>query len=447
MTLLAGSYLFCLAWDWSFLVTILVFSGLTFLLAIKIEQTEKGKLRWLQAGIAFNVIGVLSFKYFSYPQELLIRLLRHFEITSPDPSSWNLLIPIGISFYILQSISYLVDVYRKQIHANRDFVEVSLYLAYFPKLMAGPIERADLFFKQIHDIKIVDNSLFTNSLLRIFVGLIRKLVISDIIASLIPVHVFTSPKDFSSLDLLFWWTVFAFIVYNDFAGYTSIAIGVSGLFGVQLSKNFEQPFFSTSYIDFWNRWHMSLSNWLRDYIYLPVSRALLRRNPSGRHWPNLMIPPVITMLVSGLWHGLNPHFMLWGLLNGMLQGFERLQKLRPKKNDTSKWAIYARTVITILVLLIVSVPFKLDLNESFEFWESFFIWSLPETLTIRVILLPIAGMGISLLIDFLSLTTKDEDGLLNLSRQWQIILVTIGMFLIFLATRQQTPAPFIYQEF
>jgi hypothetical protein len=152
-------------------------------------------------------------------------------------------------------------------------------------------------------------------------------------------------------------------------------------------------------------------------------------------------------LVSGLWHGLNPHFILWGLLNGMLQGFERLQKLRPKKNDTSKWAIYARTVITILVLLIVSVPFKLDLKESFEFWESFFIWSLPETLTIRLILLPIAGMGISLLIDFLSLTTKDEDGLLNLSRQWQITLVTIGMFLIFLATRQQTPAPFIYQEF
>jgi D-alanyl-lipoteichoic acid acyltransferase DltB (MBOAT superfamily) len=315
--------------------------------------------------------------------------------------------------------------------------------------MAGPIERADGFFKQLQGEVLVDNAVIRISLLRIFVGLVRKIVISDMITRLIPVGVFAYPRQFPILDLLFWWIVFAFIVYNDFAGYTSIARGISGLFGIQLSPNFEQPFFSTSYIDFWNRWHISLSNWLRDYIYLPVSRSLLRRNPSGRYWPNLMIPPAVTMLVSGLWHGLNPHFLLWGFLNGLLQGIERLQKSRRKPSSAAppKWRQQINIALTLAILLLISVPFKLDLTQSFDFWTGLVRWTLPQTLVWSNILRPTLGVGISLWIDFLYLPEKDEKGLLKLSKRTQVLLLTIGLFLLFLGTREQTPAPFIYQEF
>lgn len=448
--LLLASYLFCFSWSWTFAVIILAASGITFLLAWQIERTEKrSRIRWLWLGITLNLTALLFFKYFGDTQGLLIRALNHFEIAAPALVSLKLLPPIGISFYVLQSISYLVDVYREQIPASKDFVAVSLYLAYFPKLLAGPIERADNFFKQLHADRIVDNALLTDSLVKIFVGLVRKIVISDTIARLIPVGVFAMPRQFPISDLFFWWVVFAFVVYNDFAGYTSIARGVSGLFGIQLSPNFEQPFFSTSYIDFWNRWHISLSNWLRDYIYLPVSRAMLRRNPSGRYWPNLLVPPLVTMLVSGLWHGLNPHFLLWGFLNGLLQGVERLQKAgrKPKSAAPPKWRQHLGIAATLLILLLISVPFKLDLAQSLDFWMGLFRWTAAQTLAWNTILRPVLGIGSSLLIDFLCLPEKDEKGLLQLSRRTQVALLTAGLFLLFLATREQPPAPFIYQEF
>ena len=450
LILLLSSYLFSISWNWTFAVVILTASGSTFLLAVQIEKTEKrSRSRWLWLGIALNLAALLFFKYFGDTQGLLIRAINHFKIAAPALVSLKLLTPIGISFYVLQSISYLVDVHREQIPASRSFVDVSLYLAYFPKLLAGPIERADNFFKQIHADRIIDNALLTDSLVRIFVGLVRKIVISDMIARLIPVGVFATPKNFPIPDLIFWWIVFAFVVYNDFAGYTSIARGVSGLFGIQLSPNFEQPFFSTSYIDFWNRWHISLSNWLRDYIYLPVSRAMLRRNPSGRYWPNLVVPPLVTMIVSGLWHGLNPHFLLWGFLNGLLQGVERLQKMgrKPSSAAPPKWRQYLGDAATLLVLLLISVPFKLDLAQSLDFWTGLFRWSAAHTLAWNTVLRPTLGIGSSLLIDFLYLPEKDEKGLLHLSRRTQITLLTAGLFLLFLATRQQPPAPFIYQEF
>jgi alginate O-acetyltransferase complex protein AlgI len=350
----------------------------------------------------------------------------------------------------LQAISYLVDVFLKQMTANKNFMEVSLFLAYFPKLLAGPIERAEGFFKQLQTSQPITNTEINESLLRIFIGLSRKILISDSILRTFPQEIFTNPQPHSAVELIFWWVIFMLIIYNDFAGYTSIARGVSGLFGIKLSPNFEQPYFSTSYIDFWNRWHISLSNWLRDYVYLPISRTMLRKNPSGRYWPNLVVPPLLTMMVSGLWHGAALHFILWGVLNGLLQGLERVQKLRkggPPPVNPTRWRQIIGILTVFIVLMVINIPFKLSVAESLAFWRGLLNWSLPEMLDIRLMYLPLLAASLSFFMDIVELPQKDETGFMRLPKYLRVFLLSSGMLLLFLATRQQASAPFIYQEF
>lgn len=445
--LLAASYIFCISWGWNFAVVLFIFTAANYLIALKINsQTGGGRSRLLWFGILFNIGGLVFYKYFGHTQAYFFKAIELIG-AAPGQFSYSLLQPIGISFYVLQAISYLVDVYRSQIGANRNFLEVSLYLAYFPKLLAGPIERAQNFFDQLRMERTVDNQLITTSLLRIFIGLSRKIIISNALLQVIPPEVFRNPGAYSFAETGYWWFVFAIMVYNDFAGYTSIARGVSGLFGIQLSPNFEQPFFSTSFLDFWNRWHISLSNWLRDYIYLPVSRALLRRNPSGRYLPNLIIPPLVTMIVSGLWHGAALHFILWGLLNGALQAWERVQKSMRKSSGVVKPTIPG-TIAMIFILFLFNVPFKFDVAASIEFWSSILNWIPAQTFgTWASILKPPILIAMSFFIDVKSLPEKDDIGFLRLTPKRQLFLLSAGLFLLFLATRQQITAPFIYQEF
>ncbi len=449
LVLFLGSYLFCLSWDWTFAAVLLTVSLINFFLALRISSIKgKSKAQWLWFGIFINVGGLLLSRNLDLTQLYFFKVLLRTGLTK-ELFELHLLQPIGISFYTLQAISYLVDVYREQIPVNKNFIEVSLYLAYFPKLLAGPIERAGNFFNQLRAPRSVENSQIIENLLRIFIGLLRKIVISDSAGRIIPVKIFTSPETFSTPDLIFWWLVFAFVIYNDFAGYTSIARGVSGLFGIQLSPNFEQPFFSTSYIDFWNRWHISLSNWLRDYIYLPVSRVMLRRNPSGRYWPNLVIPPLVTMIVSGIWHGATPAFLLWGVLNGLLQGMERVQKSFRKASQATppKWRLAIKAVLTLVVIILINVPFKFDIEHSLIFWEKLFKWDVENLLLIRLFAKPVMAAALSLWIDSVQASKKNELEFLYFPRKAQIALLALGILLLFLGTRQQAATPFIYQEF
>ena len=443
--LLLASYVFCVTWDWSFALILVAFSVVNYILALRVDSAEgRTRARWLWLGIALNVSMLLFYKYFDQSQFYFFKVLFRLGVT-PTQMELNILQPIGISFYVLQAVSYLVDVHRKQIPVNQNFLEVSLYLAYFPKLLAGPIERAQNFFGQLRAERVIDNQVVTESLLRIFVGLSRKILIADLIGQNIPAAVFNNPAAYSFADLIFWWFLFGVMVYNDFAGYTGIARGVSGLFGIQLSPNFEQPLHSTSFIEFWNRWHMSLSNWLRDYIYLPVSRAMLRRNPSGRYLPNLIIPPIITMVISGIWHGAALHFILWGLMNGLLQAAERVFKSRRKPGP--RLPAFLAALATIAVILFLNAPFKLDVPQTFTFWGSLLRWGALQTFTLATLPKPLFALGLSFLLDTTHLSTRDELGLLHLPRGVQIFLLAAGLFLLFLATRQQVAAPFIYQEF
>ena len=197
----------------------------------------------------------------------LYRLTSLLEQTGIQPGLGGLqiIIPLGLSYYVLQNISYLVDVYRGQIPASTNRVDFSLYLAYFPKMVAGPIERARTFLPILARPRRVDNQALSRSLILILVGLVRKLLIGDLLFAHIPWEAFTGePGVFSKIELIAWLTVYAFALYNDFAGYTLIVRGVSGFFGIELSPNFRAPYFSRNFTEFWNRWHITLSEWLRD---------------------------------------------------------------------------------------------------------------------------------------------------------------------------------------
>ncbi len=446
--LLFASFLFCLSWDWTFAAALFIVSVFNYFAAIKIsEKTGEAKLQWLWASILLNIGLLFLGKNIHQAGYYFFKALLRMGITENFYEA-NLLQPIGISFYILQAISYLVDVYRGQIPVNRNFIEVSLYLAYFPKLLAGPIERAQPFFTQLRAQRIIENQQATAGLITIFTGLIRKIVISDSIFAAIPPKIFETPQHFSAANLILWWLVFVFVIYNDFAGYTSIARGVSGLFGISLSQNFEQPFFSTSFIDFWNRWHISLSNWLRDYIYLPVSRWMLHRNPSGKYLPNLIIPPLATMLVSGIWHGATPQFLLWGALNGLLQAAERVQKSWKKGGAPAppKWKTAAGAAASMFVIIFINIPFKFDMAQSITFIQKVFSFD-AAGVSLILFVKPALAMLLSLYMDGAQSRQKDETSFLLMPQKARAFLLAAGILLLFLSTRQQTAAPFIYQEF
>jgi D-alanyl-lipoteichoic acid acyltransferase DltB (MBOAT superfamily) len=448
VVLLAASYVFCAAWNPGFLLVLLGSSIVNHLVALRLEGHGHDRRLWLWSGVALNFAALFTFKYLGAATGTITGLTGlvgwHYA-----PPQLGILQPIGLSFYTLQALSYLIDVSNGQLPASRSFIETSLYLAYFPKLLAGPIERAGAFLEQIRQPQVLNNDRLAEAGSRILVGLMRKLVIADSIRSLVPRELLLEPRALTAPDLLFWWLVYGFVIYNDFAGYTSIARGVSGLFGIRLSANFEQPWFSKGYIDFWNRWHMTLSSWLRDYIYMPISRAMLRRNPNGRHLPNLILPPLATMLISGLWHGPQPHFLLWGLLNGAAQAAERVHRSRAVVTGKRlpRWRTLGSWAGTLLMLLLISVPFQLEVPETATYWSSLLNWGAPVALAILWIVRPLLAIALSLFLDFAPRLVRDDTAWLRRRPIWQSAALAAGVLLIFLATRQTTAAPFIYQEF
>lgn len=440
--LLAASYVFYITWDWRFSLALAALTLINFFIAPRLK--DQPKLYWI--GIAANLAFLLVFKY---TDTLWAQLIAIFRLSLP--AELSIFLPIGLSFYTLQAISYLTDVSRKQIEPSADLIDFALYLAYFPKMLAGPIERARTFLPQLAAPRVVDNDKLSRSVTLIVIGLVRKLVIADVLSAVSSRAVFANPEKFGAPDLLFWWIVYAFIIYNDFAGYTSIIRGISGLFGIELMQNFNQPFFSTGFIDFWNRWHISLSAWLRDYIYLPVSRALLRRNPSGKYLPNLIIPPLTTMLVSGLWHGISPHFLLWGALSGSIQAAERVNSSRKPVTAGKQSVSPLRSAINwfffFSVSILLAVPFLYGISETFAFWANLVKWTMPKTLGGLSALRPILGMILSLTIDTFQHRAKDEVIFLKWHLVLRALLLALSIIFIFLATRADPGAPFIYQEF
>ncbi|MDO8755485.1 MAG: MBOAT family O-acyltransferase, partial [Anaerolineales bacterium] len=327
---------------------------------------------------------------------------------------------------------------------STNFVDFALYLAWFPKMISGPLELGRKFLPLLAEKRTLDNAALARSLTLILVGLFRASILAGALALLLPSKALNDPLAHGNPVLL--WAVFnyMFYLYNQFAGYSDIARGVSGLFGIPLTRNFAQPFFSKDFSDFWKRWHISLSSWLQAYVYMPISRAFLRRNPSRSNVPNLIVPPLVTMLVSGLWHGAESHLLVWGILMGLFIMLENVRNLSRPANYAASlplWRKILGRIFLIGCLFAATVPFLLDLTESRFFLRQALLGWDGVPLDPR----PIAILAISLLLDWVQYHPDDELVFLKWPTWAQTILVaTIPLAVIIIDQLQSAPPIFIY---
>ena len=315
LLIIVASYLFYAWWDWRFLFSILFITIVNYFvgLGLSIEIKENKQKVLLYTGVLAN-LGLLGFfKYYNFFQGEFVTAFSFFGIQI-EAQSLRIILPIGISFYTLKSLSYIIDVYKRTFEPAVDFVAYSAFISFFPALVAGPIDRARNLLPQFYARRIFDFSKAVDGLRQILWGLFKKIIIADNCAEFANL-IFNNSTDYSGSTLLLGALFFSFQIYGDFLGYSDIAIGAARLFGFDLMKNFASPYFSRDIAEFWRRWHISLSTWLRDYIFFPLRRNLLKQKRLPA-WIVQSLPPFVTMLISGLWHGANWTFIVWGALHG-----------------------------------------------------------------------------------------------------------------------------------
>jgi alginate O-acetyltransferase complex protein AlgI len=349
--LLIASYVFYSFWDWrfSFLLafsTILDYSS--GIIIDKAETIQKKKL-WMRLSILTNIGLLCYFKYFNFFIDSFIKLINHFGVHS-DPYTLNIILPIGISFYTFHGVSYILDIYYGRIRAHKNIIDYSLFVSYFPLLVAGPIERATHLLPQLKEKREFKYSQGVEGCRLILWGMFKKVVIADSLAPIVN-DIFNNYHNYNSVTLILGLVGFAFQVYGDFSGYTDIARGVSKLFGIELILNFNFPYFSKSIPEFWSRWHISLSSWLNDYVFTPL--ALNFRN-WGKH--GIFIAVFLTFIISGLWHGAAWHFIAWGAYHGLLylpsiyskKGLKSIVK--KKSEDSISWRDIPKIFLTFTLV-------------------------------------------------------------------------------------------------
>jgi alginate O-acetyltransferase complex protein AlgI len=313
--LLVASYIFYMWWNPAFILLIIFSTFVDYLVGGRMagEENQKKRRMLLLISMCSNLGLLFFFKYFGLFSNSLLGLMQMMG-SEPSWTTLNITLPVGISFYTFQTMSYTIDIYRRKIPATRSSLDFALFVAFFPQLVAGPIVRASEFLPQLkRDVKVrVDQS----SIFLIMRGLAKKVLIADNIAILVN-GVFDSPGDWSSIMIWAATIGFAIQIYCDFSGYSDIAIGISKILGFDLPLNFNHPYVARNPSDFWQRWHISLSSWLRDYLYIPLGG---NRGSEFQTYRNLML----TMLLGGLWHGASWNFMLWGFLHGFILVAHRL---------------------------------------------------------------------------------------------------------------------------
>jgi len=317
--LLAASYYFYGSFGIEYIVIIVFSTLIAYFTALGINRySEKSKRRmFLVAGLLCNIGLLFLFKYYDFLNNS-VEIFFGFWDVSYKSHALNLIVPVGISFYVFQVVSYSIDVYRGDTPPEKHLGIFALYVAFFPKLLAGPIERAKRFIPQFYEKTGFDGERVTNGLKLAAWGLFKKLVIADRLAAFVNV-VYADPSAHQGVSLVLAAVFYSFQIYCDFSGYTDIAIGISQMFGFRLMDNFDRPYSATSVADFWKRWHISLSSWLRDYLYIPLggNRVKIHR---------LYFNYLVVFFICGLWHGANWTFVLWGVIHGLYLIFGRFSR-------------------------------------------------------------------------------------------------------------------------
>lgn len=305
-----SSYIFYGWWDWRFLSLILFSTIVDYLIGISLSnqenQTKRKMLLWTSIFVNLGFLGL--FKYFNFFLDNFITAFSFFG-TEINTNSLNIILPVGISFYTFQTLSYTIDVYKRKLEPTKDFIAFSAFVSFFPQLVAGPIERATNLLPQFYTKRHFDYLKAVDGMRQILWGLFKKIVIADNCAKYADI-IFNNSSEYSGSTLVLGAIFFTFQIYGDFSGYSDIAIGTSRLFGFNLRQNFAFPYFSRDIAEFWRRWHISLSTWFRDYLYIPLGGS------RGGTW-NKIRNVFIIFLVSGFWHGANWTFIVWGAINAL----------------------------------------------------------------------------------------------------------------------------------
>lgn len=386
--LLMASFYFYACWDWRFLFLLMFSIGLDYFSGIKIENSRSKREAkfWLTLSIVINLGFLGFFKYYNFFIESFADLLSGMGF---KVNIWllNVILPVGISFYTFHGLSYVIDVYKKRISAERSFIDYAVFVSYFPLLVAGPIERATHLLPQIQKKRTFSYEQAADGMRQILWGFFKKMVIADNCAPLVN-EIFTHYQTESPANLLIGAVLFAFQIYGDFSGYSDIALGVSRLFGIELLKNFAFPYFSRDIAEFWRRWHISLSSWFRDYLYIPLGGS---KGGLGMKIRNTFI----IFLVSGFWHGANWTFIIWGGLNALFF----MPLLIMEKNRTNievaaqgKWFPSFKEILQILITFsatcIAWIFFRSEsVLQAFEYIKRIFsveLFSFPAQIPVKV---------------------------------------------------------------
>ena len=460
--LLLASYAFYAYWDWRFL-SLLAISTLTdYSVALRLEKAEqRGARRRLVLLSCLVNLGILGFfKYFNFFVDSAQALLGSLGL---HPASWHLqlVLPLGISFYTFKTLSYTIDVYRRKLKPTHSLSDYALFVAFFPNLVAGPIERAGRLLPQIAALGAPTRRHLREGLTLITLGLFKKVLIGDAAARIVN-NIFGQPELYRSPELLAALILFSIQIYADFAGYSNIASGVARLFGVELMKNFEQPYLSRSFSEFWRRWHISLSTWIWDYIFNPLMSAILRRVARWKltdvkQEMRIAYPlaTMVTMLLCGLWHGAGVTFLIWGGLHGLFLSVERLVIYRSRsiptrpriRNARGLWRFIAGWVSTQALVTFAWLFFRAkDLGQVGYFFRQMFHWQ-GSDLTGRFVAIVLSFGLMVLALDLLEYFTRSELYLMKLRPAVAVgvglaALVVVGLYL---ATNK--PLPFVYFQF
>ena len=382
--LLGASYFFYACWDYRFLFLLIFSTLLDFFTGLKMQdaKTANVKKRWFCISLLINVGFLAVFKYFNFFVESLASALftLGFKVNN---FTLKIILPIGISFYTFHGLSYVIDIYKNKIKAEKNFINYSLFVSFFPLLVAGPIERATHLLPQIKAQRTFNYTKAVDGLRQILWGLFKKIVIADTCATYSNL-IFDNATNYNGSTLVIGAVFFAFQIYCDFSGYSDIALGAARLFGIELLKNFSFPYFSRDIAEFWRRWHISLSSWFRDYLYIPLGGS------KGGKWMSIR-NTLIIFLVSGFWHGANWTFIIWGAIHACyFLPLLLLKRNRSNLDIVAKGKIFPNVkeffsmILTFMLSTFAWIFFRAkNLQDAFVFVKKIFsktILSVPQEL-------------------------------------------------------------------
>jgi alginate O-acetyltransferase complex protein AlgI len=422
--LIVSSYYFYACWDWRFLFLLVFSTLLDFYSGIKISKAsgQHNKKIWLFISIVIN-LGILGvFKYYNFFSSSFADALSLLGV-KVNMSSLELILPVGISFYTFHGLSYVIDIYYNKIDYERDFINYSLFVSFFPLLVAGPIERATHLLPQIVKKREFNYGSAVDGLRQILWGLFKKVVIADNCAEYANM-IFNNSAGYTGSTLFLGALFFTFQIYGDFSGYSDIALGTARLFGFELLRNFAYPYFSRDLAEFWRRWHISLSSWFRDYLYIPIGGSKYGKRKAVRN-------TFIIFIVSGFWHGANWTFIFWGLLNALfilpsiLANKNRLNiEIVAKGKHLPSWKEFFSIAITFLITVFAWIFFRANsLTHAFNYISGIFsssFFSIP-VFNERFLALQTFGLiFIFMVIEWLG--RENQYALAKLGLKWHAVL-------------------------